>query len=65
MVTVRPARPEELAEVGELTVRAYVDDGLVDGAPGGYVDELRDAEGRAATPSCSWRSTRPGRWSAR
>ena len=41
---IRTARPEELAAVGELTVRVYVGDGL---ANPGYVETLRDAEGRA------------------
>ena len=41
---IRTVRPEELAAVGELTVRVYVDDGL---ANPGYVEILRDAAGRA------------------
>lgn len=44
-VHVRPARPEEYAAVGELTVRAYVADGH--GSPA-YAERLRDAAGRAA-----------------
>lgn len=45
-VLVRPAHPSELAEVGELTVAAYVADGFV-GADDGYVHLLRDAVTRA------------------
>lgn len=44
-VLVRVARPEEYAEVGELTVRAYQADGH--GSPA-YAERLRDAAGRAA-----------------
>lgn len=44
---VRPARPEEFATVGDLTVNAYVDDGFV-AAGDDYVPELRDAAHRAA-----------------
>ena len=40
---IRDAMPEEYAEVGELTVRAY----LADGPMGDYVEDLRDAEDRA------------------
>lgn len=44
---VRPAEPEDLPRVGELTVAAYLSDALID--PGHwYVDELRDATARAA-----------------
>ena len=40
---MRPARPEEYAAVGELTARAYLDDGLVpDGSD--YDETLRRAE---------------------
>lgn len=48
-VVVRPARPDELAEVGELTVRAYAADGFLQHDPDGdgYTAELRDAAGRA------------------
>ncbi len=46
-VIVRPARPEEYAAVGELTARAYLDDGLVpDGSD--YDETLRRADDRAA-----------------
>lgn len=45
-VTVRPARLEELAEVGDVTVGAYAEDGyLVPDDP--YVPRLRDAAARA------------------
>ncbi len=45
-ITVRPARAEELGEVGELTVAAYDADGyLVPDDP--YAPRLRDAAARA------------------
>ncbi|MGI8698157.1 MAG: hypothetical protein ACR2J0_03285, partial [Mycobacteriales bacterium] len=44
-VVVRLARPEECAAIGELTVAAYVADGL---AGPSYAERLRDAAGRAA-----------------
>ncbi|MGH3915998.1 MAG: GNAT family N-acetyltransferase, partial [Pseudonocardiaceae bacterium] len=43
---VRPARPDELDQIGRLTVRAYVADGLVD-PTGAYAAELADASRRA------------------
>ncbi|GDY31868.1 GNAT family N-acetyltransferase [Gandjariella thermophila] len=43
-LTVRPARADELAAVGELTAAAYLADG---GVPEFYVEELRDASARA------------------
>jgi ribosomal protein S18 acetylase RimI-like enzyme len=43
---VRPARPEELEAVGELTVRSYVADGRMDRADP-YLVQLRDAASRA------------------
>lgn len=46
-VTIREARPAEWSAVGELTVAAYVADGMVAG-DGDYADELRDAAPRAA-----------------
>jgi ribosomal protein S18 acetylase RimI-like enzyme len=46
-VVVRPARPEEYAAVGELTVEVYVDGGLVS-AESSYVRTLGDASDRAA-----------------
>lgn len=44
-ISVRRARPEEYAAVGELTVRAYGADGH---GGGGYAERLRDATSRAA-----------------
>lgn len=44
---VRAARPEEYAEVGELTLAAYVFDGHL-ANDDDYASELRDAEQRAA-----------------
>lgn len=44
---IRPARPDEFDEVGQITVEAYraiVDDALLDD----YEDELRDVAARAA-----------------
>jgi ribosomal protein S18 acetylase RimI-like enzyme len=46
-VAVRPARPEEYAEVGRLTVAAYEADGQL-GAEHGYERVLADVAGRAA-----------------
>lgn len=47
-ITIRAARDEELEEVGELTVRAYLDDGLLTfGAEDPYLAELRAARHRA------------------
>jgi len=43
-VRIRPARSEEHAAVGELTVASYLADGI---EPGEYAKELRDAPGRA------------------
>ena len=45
-LVVRPARPDELAAVGELTVEAYLVDGLLDNDHG-YDITLRDAASRA------------------
>jgi ribosomal protein S18 acetylase RimI-like enzyme len=48
-IAVRAARPHEYDEIGEITARAYLDDGLLDG--GGrdpYLAVLRDAAARAA-----------------
>jgi ribosomal protein S18 acetylase RimI-like enzyme len=42
---LRRARPEELTEVGELTVRAYAADGFIT-PDHPYADSLRDAESR-------------------
>lgn len=46
-VQIRLARPEETRTVGELTARVYVGDRFVS-PHSPYVDELRDADGRAA-----------------
>ncbi|MDQ4086377.1 MAG: GNAT family N-acetyltransferase [Actinomycetota bacterium] len=43
---IRAARPHEYATVGEITVQAYAEDGML--YPGSdYADVLRDAAGRA------------------
>ena len=44
---IRPATPPELSSVGELTARVYLDEGFVN-PDSPYVDQLRDAAGRAA-----------------
>lgn len=45
-VLIRPANPTEHRAIGELTARAYLDDGLVpDGSD--YQDDLRRADDRA------------------
>jgi ribosomal protein S18 acetylase RimI-like enzyme len=44
MLTVEPAAPEDYPRIGELTVDAYVGDGL---APEKYVPTLRDVARRA------------------
>jgi ribosomal protein S18 acetylase RimI-like enzyme len=46
-VTVRPARPEEYDAVGDLTVDAYLKDGLLS-PESSYISILRDAADRAA-----------------
>jgi len=46
-LTVRPARPDEIEEVGRLTLEAYLADGMVN--PGGsYAAALADASRRAS-----------------
>ncbi len=45
-LTVRPARPDELDQVGRLTLEAYVADGYANPA-GSYAAELADASRRA------------------
>jgi GNAT superfamily N-acetyltransferase len=45
-VLIRPAAPDELAAVGDLTVDAYAAEGYLDYADD-YADELRDAARRA------------------
>ena len=46
MVTIRRATPDDLEEVGELTVAAYAP--FLRGPTDGYADHLRDAAGRHA-----------------
>lgn len=46
-IVVRPARPDELARVGELTYEAYAAEGFV-GPGDDYAEQLRDAGRRAA-----------------
>ena len=47
-ITIRRARDDELEDVGELTARAYLDDGLLDfGEDDTYLKELRAARHRA------------------
>ncbi|MFR9674255.1 GNAT family N-acetyltransferase [Streptomyces sp. TR06-5] len=49
-VTIRTAREREFEEIGDLTARAYLDDGLLTGgAEDPYLDSLRDVRGRAAS----------------
>jgi len=45
-LTVRPVRPDELEEVGRLTLEAYLADGMVNPA-GSYAAQLADASRRA------------------
>jgi ribosomal protein S18 acetylase RimI-like enzyme len=45
-LTIRPARPDELAEVGRLTLLAYQASGIASGT-GPYAQKLADAEVRA------------------
>ncbi|MFH8723903.1 GNAT family N-acetyltransferase [Streptomyces termitum] len=47
--TIRAVRPEEHEELGEITARAYLDDGHLDfGEDDGYLHVLRDVARRAA-----------------
>ncbi|MYQ44444.1 GNAT family N-acetyltransferase [Streptomyces sp. SID4985] len=46
---IRQARPDEYAELGEITAQAYLQDGLLDFGEGdAYLAELRDVAKRAA-----------------
>ncbi|MFJ3661643.1 GNAT family N-acetyltransferase [Streptomyces sp. NPDC090119] len=46
---IRPAAPAEYTALGEITARAYLEDGLLDfGADDAYLGELRDVPRRAA-----------------
>ncbi|MGW0752394.1 GNAT family N-acetyltransferase [Streptomyces sp. NPDC002587] len=48
-ITIRPVRPADYAELGEVTARAYLDDGHLDfGEDDAYLHVLRDVAGRAA-----------------
>ncbi|WP_250288715.1 GNAT family N-acetyltransferase [Streptomyces atroolivaceus] len=48
-VSIRPARPAEFEELGELTAQAYLGDGLLDlGADDPYLEQLRAVGRRAA-----------------
>ncbi|MGH3313446.1 MAG: GNAT family N-acetyltransferase [Streptomyces sp.] len=47
-ITIRSARADELDDIGELTARAYLDDGLLDfGEADPYLEVLRAARHRA------------------
>lgn len=47
-ITIRPARDDELDDVGELTARAYLHDGLLrHGTQDQYLERLREARTRA------------------
>ncbi|MEU8889651.1 GNAT family N-acetyltransferase [Streptomyces sp. NPDC048442] len=48
-LSIRAAEPHEYAEAGEITARAYLDDGLLEGGEENpYASVLRDAAPRAA-----------------
>ncbi|MER6069884.1 GNAT family N-acetyltransferase [Streptomyces sp. NPDC001817] len=48
-IVIRQATPEEYDALGEITARAYLDDGLLDfGESDRYLGELRDVAKRAA-----------------
>ncbi|MFB7464424.1 GNAT family N-acetyltransferase [Streptomyces sp. NPDC056224] len=48
-ITIRPVRPADYAELGEVTARAYLADGHLDfGEDDAYLLVLRDVAGRAA-----------------
>ena len=55
---IRPAEPDELALVGELTLAAYVADGFTD-VDDHYADELRAADQRAAAGPAGRRGGTP------
>ncbi|MEV8594763.1 GNAT family N-acetyltransferase [Streptomyces sp. NPDC052012] len=47
-IVIRPVEAGEYAELGEITARAYLDDGLLDfGESDAYLGELRDVAKRA------------------
>ncbi|MGC2999216.1 GNAT family N-acetyltransferase [Streptomyces sp. G35A] len=49
-IVIRPAEPGEYGELGEITARAYLLDGLLDfGGNDAYLGELRDVAKRAAS----------------
>lgn len=56
---MRPARPDELAAVGELTGRVYLDENFLDGDDG-YLPHLQDARTRAAEAEL-WVAVEDGR----
>ncbi|MEU8772810.1 GNAT family N-acetyltransferase [Streptomyces sp. NPDC048606] len=48
-IVIRTAEPADYAELGDITARAYLDDGLLDGnTDDSYERALRDVAGRAA-----------------
>jgi ribosomal protein S18 acetylase RimI-like enzyme len=48
-LTIRQATPDEYDTLGQITARAYLQDGLLDfGESDAYLDELKDVAGRAA-----------------
>ncbi|MCX5194481.1 GNAT family N-acetyltransferase [Streptomyces sp. NBC_00249] len=47
-IVIRAALPAEYEELGEITARAYVGDGLLESETSFYADVLRDVAGRAA-----------------
>jgi ribosomal protein S18 acetylase RimI-like enzyme len=48
-IVIRPVRPGEYDVLGEITARAYLQDGLLDfGESDGYLEHLRDVAARAA-----------------
>ena len=62
-VDVRRVRPEEYAAVGELTVAAYLHDGLLNadnGSAGHYTSLLRDTAARDGQAEVIWQDSAPG-----